>query len=148
MKMRSFILSGALFCGLTASAMGIKHPIARLEIHGPVVAHPVSHFITIFDNGVVKRDNVRIGHIAAEPMEQLITSINAIDPQDVLEDVDAGKPATVGDGARNYVVFQGPSEALPVGNVVRSHRFFLKNQMRFSKHIFEILNGFAALSSK
>jgi hypothetical protein len=151
MKLRSFILASTLFAGITAMAMPesvapISYPIARLEMHGPVVPNSTSHFITIFDDGTVKRDNLKIATITT--VSELVSAISMVDPKDGLQDIDAGKPATVGGGARVYEVFQGLNAPILVGNVKGAHRRFLSQQYRFSQRMVDILDGFAALAQK
>lgn len=148
MKLRSFLVFSALsltFSAMTASAQVNRPFLARLEIHGPVVAHPVSSILTIDRDGTVRRDNRKIAEISGIVISELAATIDNVDASDSLQDLDAGKPSTVGGGARDYTVFPRNGASTEVGVVKNNHRNFLSRQFRFSQRIVDILNGFAAL---
>lgn len=129
-----------------ATPAQVKRPfLARLEIHGPVVAHPVSSILTIDRDGTVRRDNRKIAEISGLVIAELAATIDNVDASDSLQDLDAGKPNTVGGGAREYTVFLRSGALTEVGVVKNNHRNFLSRQFRFSQRIVDILNGFAAL---
>ena len=144
MNLRSLFLCGALCTGFTVMAdpTPVRWPIAQLEMTGPVVQQPISHFVTIYDDGTVTRDDTQLATLSSTA--DLVAVIGAVATSDDLEDMDAGKPYTVGGGVRTYTIFQGPGGPVTVATIQGGHRTFLRLQFHFSQRIVNILNGFAA----